>query len=553
MPEVTTIEWKHLSVLAGMALTVRYSFSDLTSERKQRKACKWLSKQFGKQISALPNDLRSILSPENSDQSVLDFLRACREECDLRIKENRTPQALILAPLGEEVQRAVHDLQEEDCGVGIEHLEDGRIALVVDDSSAWRRSIILENAVLSPQCSDWRYWGEMPEVTREGDTYILRSLGADKDMDVLCFTGAYVEVTSYNCTCEQFFVNNPWDCLHALAWCIKTKAAFPGDHCNDREKTLLPLLKEIMMIGIKDPEHTYPLLTQLAREVGCDPLKVEKTARTWNQKNWNQVSRVLCGKEWEPLWREVYRRICHSQEGYPVRVEQCCKAEDLQKTRSALEEYFHSQGFSGQYPDFVKTGPISGVHLEESYDLVYFVANEKDASMYISCVETLGLQDRVAVQFICGIALKEKGREPLDLVSCQFDRKGRTYFRWVRDYDSFYTQEDQPLERILHFARIAVKKVQLEKLTKEEKSHYSFGAAEGLAWFWIWLLVGGGLFAAAMVAAFWVMGAVVMALFGYGDQIIPALSSVPWHYMLAFCWIGFGLPMGIISLIAKWK
>lgn len=554
MPEVTTIQWEHLAILAGMAMHARFLYGDSAAPRKQKKIRKWLEKHYAEQISALPDDLGSCFSPENSDQAVLEFLRACRTEGDLRIKENRTPQALILAPLGEEVQRAMQDLRDEDCGVGMEHLGDGRIALLVDDSPAYRRRLILEDAVLAPECGDWEYFSDMPEVAREGDSYLLRAVGGNTEQEVLRFAGgAYVEFTSYNCTCEQFIWNDPWAYLRALAGTITAKADIPGDHCNAREKALLPLLQEIMMIGAQKTEQPYPLLTQLAREVGCKPSKFDKMLKTWNQRTWDQASRVLCGKEWEPLWREVYRRICCSQEGYPSRVEQRCQKETLEQTRLAVQEFMYSQGFTGQYPDFVKTGPIQGIHLEESYDLVYIAGMEKNSTMHIRCVETLGWQDRMMVQFLCGIALPQKGTEPPDLGSCLFDHKGRTYFRWVRDYDSVYTQELQSTERIMQFARIAVKKVQMQRLNKEEKKLYSFGSADGLAWFWIWMLLGGGLFAVAMVAAFWLLGALVVALLGSWQDIPAVLGAFPWHYMFAFCWIGFGLPMGIIALVAKRK
>lgn len=553
MLEVTTIEWEPLRVLAGMAMYVGFHYSDMISPRNQKRARKKLEKLYEKQIAAFPDELRSAFSSENSDQSVMDFLRACREECDLRIKENRTPQGMLLAPLGEAVQRAMAFLLEEDGSVSICHLDDGKVELLEDMNAGYRCSVVLEDPIVKPECASWDYVNDA-EIQREGDWYLLCAVDDDGDREVLRFTRAHVEVTSYNCASEQFFWDDPWQLLHSLAWCITSKANLDGDYCNAREKALLPLLQEIQMIGIPKSNQTYPMLTQLAREVGCNTPKFEKMVRSWNRKSWNQVSRVLCNQEWEPLWREIYCRICHSQEEYPCRVEQRCKKEDVEQTRRSVEEYLHSRGFAGQYPDFVKKGPIAGMHLQESYDMAYFVGREKNATMYIHCVQTLGHRDRVAVQFLCGVASERKGNATKDVFSCLFDCKGRRYFRWVRDYVSYYAEEIQPLERTLKLAAVAVKKVQMQKLTKEEKELYTYGSSEGLTFFFLWwFLIGGLLFAIAMTVGMWLVCALVMALFGYGSQIFSVLSDLPWHYAFVFAWLGFGLPMGIISILAKRK
>ncbi len=265
-----------------------------------------------------------------------------------------------------------------------------------------------------------------------------------------------------------------------------------------------------------------------------------------------QLTNGLCAREWEPLWRAIYEIICRSQEEYPVRVEQRCDAEQIKKMREKIQLFMHSQGFSGTYPDFRKTGDIHGVHLYESYGLTYLCAAEKKAQMYIRCVETLGGNDRTVVHFLCGTALKQKDSKVSDIIGCLFHNKGRRLFWWVRDYDTVYDEETTQSDcRIMQMAQIAVKKVQLQKLTKEEKKFYSFGSSDGLGLFWLWLLFGGGLFGVAMVVAFMLMGSLIFALFGQWQQIPSMLVSYPWGWMLLFCWAGFGLPMGLISLIAK--
>lgn len=297
-------------------------------------------------------------------------------------------------------------------------------------------------------------------------------------------------------------------------------------------------------------ESGFPLLTQLAQQAGCKTSGLEKMLKKWLGPSYGRLGNPLCTQKLEPLWRAIYEKIQQSQEGYPVKVEQHCDSTELEKKRAAIQAFLHQQGFSGQYPDFVKTGNISGLHLADSYDQAYLCGMEKDARMYIRCVESLQDNARLLVHFLCGTALKQTSVQ--DIHSCLFNAKGQRLFWWVRDYDCVYDAEiAQTEERILRLAQIAVKKVQMQKLTKEEKKLYSFGSSEGMAWFWLWLLMGGGLFGIAMVAAFMLLGTVIFALFGQWQQIPIMLATYPWGWMLLFCWVGFGLPMGLIALFAK--
>ncbi len=552
MPDIKTIPWKELMQLSSIGVHIRYGYNNPTGACKQKWARKALEKTYAKKIAAFSPEVRNYFSPETSDADLFAFLYACGDEVSLRYREYRTPQALILEPFGVEVQSAMAELYDADCGIAIQHLPNGQVALVVEDSAIRLRRVILENAVLTPECVNWDYCNDPLEVQKEGEQYILRTCAYDDSVEVFRFTHAHVELTSYNCAYGECYWSNPWEHLCALAWSIISRENMPGDQCNDREKALLPLLQEFRQFCMEKQDVSYPLLTQLAREVGCDPQKLEKRRRKKKEKTYFQIDRALNQPEWEPLWREIYRKIVESQEGYPTRVEARCKAENLQKTRSALENYFHSQGFTGSYPDFVKTGDIQGLHLIESYEIPYFVCREKDATMHIHCVETLGYQDGLAVQFLCGEALKKKGRAPADLVSCLFNHKGRRYFHWVRDFGSRYSEEIQPLERTLQFAAIAVKTLQMEKLTKEERERYDFGSSESVLFFLpLFFLLGGALFGAVMTGAMWLLGALVIILMGHGSEAIPVLSGVAWGRMFAFCALGFSVPMCIITILTK--
>ena len=543
MPETRNLEWEDLRILAAMGMHIRWRYGQSLSLRKQRSIRRWMEKHYADQTATLSDNARRYLAPENSDETVIDFLLACSEEMDRREKENLTAQALLLAPLGESVQFAFRYLREADFGIQIERLEEKRIALRVADAAGYCQILVLENAVLSAGCEEWTYINDTVQVLKEEGTYVLRVCYGNDDQEVLRFTDAHVQVTCYNCMEEQIFANDPWEHLRYLAYAILSKSEIPGDYCNAQEKALLPLLQEIQQIDIGNRTTQYPLLTELAREIGVGKLPFDK-----------KMARDLLQRQAEPLWRAIYEKIRSSQQAYPSRVAQRCDAEQLENLRHSVQCFMHSQGFSGQYPDFHKIGEIRGMHLREAGGMPYLYTAEKNAKMFIHCVETLGGSDRPVLHFLCGAAMGDKTDEVQDVFGCWFQDKGRRLFWWVRDYDAAYMEDISRTEaETIQRAQIAVKRVQMQKLTKEEKSLYSYGAAvsDSLVLFWTWLIMGGGMFAAAMVVAFMLVIAVITALFGHWAQIPSLMGSIPWGWIFAFCWLGYGLPMGVLALAAK--
>lgn len=556
MPDVTKIEWAHLSRLAGIGISVRLIFGKSLPDgpvRKLKKARKWLHKHHAHTISSLPEELRCCFLSEISDEAVFRFLLACDEEYQLCFKENRTPQMLLLQPLGEEVQHAVQAVLDEDCCVYLSP-EEGNAILLVEDTHAYSRSLVLENAVFAPENAGKTFINEVAQIQKENDQYILYEWDCGIEREVLRFSSAWVKVECYDCTQSNFFWDDPWTYLKQLSLAILGKAALPGDYCNALEKALLPLLEEICPLGVRKVDCGFPLMIQLAQQVGCPTARLERMLKKWNGAYYGQPGNPLCIQKLEPLWRAIYEKIRQSQEGYPVKVEQHCNRAELQKKRAAIQAFLHQQGFSGQYPDFAKSGDVLGLHLIDSYDQAYLCGMEKDARMYIRCVESWQDNERMLVHFLCGTAMKQKGNQVQDLYSCLFNAKGHRLFWWVRDYECVYDPEiPQTEERALYLAQIAVKKVHMQKLTKEEQKDYSFGSSDGLGLFWLWLLMGGGLFGVGMVVGFILLGSLLFALFGQWQQIPSMLVSYPWGWILLFCWIGFGLPMGLIALFAKRK
>ena len=73
---------------------------------------------------------------------------------------------------------------------------------------------------------------------------------------------------------------------------------------------------------------------------------------------------ILCLRQYEPLWREIYNKITESQKEYPSKTEYLCNKQLLADVRKNIQKYMELKGYKGTYPDFVKYGKLKGLHLE---------------------------------------------------------------------------------------------------------------------------------------------------------------------------------------------
>ena len=245
----------------------------------------------------------------------------------------------------------------------------------------------------------------------------------------------------------------------------------------------------------------------------------------------------------------IYERICQSQKAYPTKLELQEDQSEVEQLKRQITELFHGQGFLGDYPDFYKTGDLSGLHLVEVQNQPYICGMEKNARMHIHCFPSQWWDGPIHMSYLCGIAFRKASTSVKDAFGCLFRDRGQRLGWWVYDFVSGTV----PKGRNLQLAKIAAKKVQMQKLTKEERALTSFGSTKPLPLFFQWFFLGGTLFANLMVAAFMAMGALILAVFGHGHEIVELLGEFPWTVMWLSCWLGFGLPMGIISILAKRK
>lgn len=543
--DISTIEFEHLRLLGGMYGHGRLLFGeDLT--KKQKKFHKWVSKHYSGEISEFSDEVQAYFAPDADDGALITFLVDCDEQCKYAF-EHRVD---ALLPLGEEVMSAVDSILGEDYWPKVEE-KDGRCALVVDDGEVFRRTLILQNAEGFYKLPDGGFIIDIPKVERMVDKYrIMAELDEESEQLSVSFSGAEVKVESFNCVDSVIYWDDPWEYLQMLAGQIIDKAELPGKHCNERELALLPLLRDVCLD--REDELHLPLLKQMVQRYGFSKLEA-LLSKAEGRKAVDGLKRQLRKKEYEPLWREIFDKICQSQKDYPKKVECYCNLNTLHGLRQRVQVFMESRGYIGTYPDFEKRFDIPGMRLMNVYGQSYTVCREKDAVSLIHCMETYE-SGEPAIHFLTGTAFLRKGEEKGDIYSCLFDAKGRRMFRKVRDYNLIWElgQEERKPNQLECLATIAIKKSQLKSLTREERNIPHSGISNWTT-FWVVFLFAGGLFGIFMTLAMMLIAVVGLTIFGQFWEIPSFFATVPWWMVLAFCWIGFGAGMGIVTVLGNRK
>lgn len=545
MPDINAVHKEDLGTLGGMYAHGRFLFgTDL--RKKSKKFCKWVRKHYADEIAGFSEDVQAYFTPGADDGELIAFLEACEQRCSDEIAHRLDP----LLPLGEAVVSAVDGILCEDYWPHVFE-KDGRCALVVEDGEVFRRTLILQNAEGFTQLPDGGYIIDTPKIERMLDKYrIMLELDEEPEHFSVSFTGAQVEVESFNCVDSVIYWEDPWEYLQMLGGQIVDKAELPGNHCNDRELALLPLLREVCLNRGDSPQ--FPLLKQMAQRHGFSKLESAIT-KAEERESVVELKRHLRKKEYEPLWREIFDKICQSQQDYPKKVERYCDAGALQAVRHRVQRFMEAQGYTGAYPDYEKRFDIPGVRLMDVYGQSYTVFREKGAVSMIHCMETCE-SGKPAVHFLTGTAFLRKGEEKGDIYSCLFDAKGRRMFRSVLDYNLIWDREDRKPDQLERLAGIAVKKSQLKRLTKEERAipHSGPGNANWAVFLGMFLFAG-GFFGVFMTLGMMLVSVVAFTLFGQFREIPSFFVTVPWWQILVFCWLGFGVSMGIVAVLGKKK
>lgn len=503
----------------------------------QRRAKKWFCKRQAETISQMPEAVQAYFLPEADEKVLFDFLAFCYEENSRRMAEYFEEQDRILKPLGDKVVRIVRDIQDqwdedgESAGLFLE--KDHVVILAVNDSAIIRR-LILEDGILSPEVAERGYLMNIDEVKRENGWYIFYEEEDFVQREVLRFTMAQVQVQCVDCTKNSYNYSDTWMHLRGCASAILRKSGLPGDYCNEQEKTLIPLLREITQFGTLEG---YPLLTAVAEETVCRTPYFDKRlakAQGKARASWNSG---LNRAEYEPFLRAIYDKICQSQQGYPSQTDLYCDPQMLAETRSTISEFFYSQGFAGTYPDFYKTADIPGYRIAPGQHGNVLYWQVKNAQMFIRCEEHCTELGELWVHFNCGRSLTGKRPPVQDLFSCSCQDRG---YRWSG------VVWNHAFDRMLEGAAMAVKRVQLEKLTKAERKRYGNhhgGMDQGSR---VAMAV-----AALALPVTLLLAMIMMVIYGEWEALEKMITEFPLWEILAVYAVIYGLPFGIFALVAR--
>lgn len=560
MSKVSQLNNQVISRLAGFYMHAKFYLDTepiTATEKEKRKIKKWVKKQYNDVICELPDEMRQA--------DILSLSKECFDFQNAIQKEKQEQFDRDFSAFDEEIKSALNHLLNFEFWSGIRRVGTD-VEIIVSENSAYRRTITLKN---------------VGSVIDEKEGYNCSELEFKKDGDKFCFCGKLVdpieetsepfnmtfddaetEVKSYNaCNCAMW--ENPWYFLQEICYDICLKADLAGNHYNDEEKELLPLMREIASLEhYVDPDEQGTLsFREFKKEIAR--LGYEKFLDFPNElatKNRHKVLRkrikLLCQKRFEPLWRAIYDKIAHSQSEYPNKVEALFDSKLLTNTRDEIQKLMESHGYIGTYPEFVKDAVMKGVHLEHSYGSTYFVGKGKRVQYHVRCCEELSDEGSgFTIQFICGTAFLENGEDEPDVFGCLFNAKGRRLYNVVHHYvPAHSTDEKDDLETSVS---IAVKKAECIKLDKDEKKAFYGIHIAGAKSFWLILLIAGGLFSVLMTAAMMIVCVVVTLIFslflGQWIPILEMLRTIPWGWILAFGWIAFGGTMGIIETLSQRK
>lgn len=374
------------------------------------------------------------------------------------------------------------------------------------------------------------------ELKKDGEGYILigqvMDLDWENDEDVeLRFSNVEMELGNVRMEPVVCYVR-PWQSLAGYGRELLRKNDVAKELLNDREREILPLLRELELLtgyGVDEEVNTFDhLRARFPAELQLDLDRIERSRKHW-KKYRNQTEKLLKRLnriEYLPLWQSIRDEIAATQTDYPA------SRQVSPEVVRHIEDGLHSDGYSGSYPDFVKTGTIERGRLMKYHDTLHWVRKGTPAVFHIRVVE----QNAGQLQFLCGTELMKAGEQSLGFDSCGFDAKGRRYLR------SYMWNEGDDLEKKLG---IAVKKAELCKLSREERG---FGE---IAWplFLIALFGFGGFFAFCMTIGTGLVAGLVSLLFEGVDGMWDILGILPYGKVFWFTMLVTGGTLGALLLL----
>lgn len=571
--DISKLDFNFLELFA-MYYSVSCNVFDCKPEeqthKKQAKIRKWIQKTY---INGndFPDNIKNCLSNNVRNTDFFHFLK----DCFTLVEKEGTKQEQLFnkaaVDLTQEARQALSRLLEFGCRATNIILRDNDACIKYADCSAYSGFLILKNITdVSIKNADYINFDGVGTFTKNSDGYRLIGLAEDWENDTefpvtFNFSDVQVKTEVYNAT-TCLFNNTPW--LHLVeigADILDKQTDLYGYELNEKEKVIQPLLEEIKLIhwiyGMNENSTVrFPMFKTYLKNFGYKKIlkNIEKLENNYSddkkkRKIINKLIFLLNQNTYEPLWREIYNKIADSQTEYPIKTDFCCNKNNLNKIREDIQQLMESHGYSGNYPDFIKIGNMKKIHIAESYGLSYFTGMEKNVQYHIHCIENY-YDDQLTVQFLYGTAFSRKNNAVKDTFSCTFNAKGKRFYGGVLADICFDKENGRDVyDKISQKIRMAVKKTEFIKLTKEERNSY-----DGAELISVPLLLLGGLFMGLFFGIFMTLGlmlitVVLTVLFSSPQEIPEILKEMPWLPLFIFSCVGFAVPMTIVEFIAQRK
>lgn len=466
--------------------------------------------------------------------------------------------------MSKDVRDALNDMIFNQFYIETIHSDNNNATICIESNAGYDRTVTFIDAFGVPD----KTYHELDFIdisfNQSNDLYVLTGETYNWDDDVctpfaIRFKDIQVDISVYNAT-NELYASTPWDKLTSIAWTILDKSILCEECINEKEKNLLPLIAELCTLTYwgKVPDtyntSTLPLLKDYALRynykkvlelLGRYKLVLEDSDK--RLKLHLSLFNELNLQKYEPLWRELYSLLAQSQADYPNKAEVLCPRELLLHTRAQIQAYMEEHGYTGTYPDFIKSSRIKGIHLAENYKQSYFVGLNQHTLHHIHCTEDY-INEQLHIEFLCGTQILGKNDNPCDIYGCIFNANGHRFVKtvnYIDSKDSSNTLDD--------YMTIATKRAEFQKLTKEEQYILFGGSSNSLSLFLLMFTFLGGVFGIIMTIAFMAMAILSALLVGQPEVIPSMITEIPWWICLVFCWIGFGGIMGIITVLVKRK
>ncbi|MBQ7010243.1 MAG: hypothetical protein IJN63_00915 [Clostridia bacterium] len=457
--------------------------------------------------------------------------------------------------LSDDVKAALREILFDEPVVDVKNSGKDIVISLSEGPVLERRLILKDSRGLPDEPADV-YTFHRGSLSKLGDIYQLAGESEYFDQDetipiVLYFEKAEFESTVYAVSLDDLYAD-PLSRLGIFAEAIINKANIDKRYLNERELEQLTLVKDVYCCaGGLSEDFSCNELLKIANDHGCNKISklLESACLSKDGKERNRIlfrlKNELTHPRYEGMLRELTERFESSQLGYEsVKGSVICELE----MRDKITAQMHELGYSGEFPDFVKLGSIPGIRVPTPQ---YVICFEKRVAFHVRC-RIYGEGSKASLVFYCGTQLLRKNEKIGDIFSCFFTGNGRRYINRINvalPLDDMSCFSNEMLDAIV---KIAAKKAELRNLSRSERK-LVYGNVNTFGAFLFGLIFGGGLFALLMNLLFLFTAFIVLLFAGNLGEFSVFLSDFPLLGLGAFCWLGFGIPVGIFLAIAAKK